>query len=103
MVEKIRIDTVRILRRGRLPLKPNQEIDLFGFADRASHSLFSVDYEPEKGFPAAYVKVNKDRIFFTVFKTGTVMIMGNAPLSKQEAALKLLWSYFLRNCLVEKP
>ena len=95
----IHVQTVRVLRRARLPVG-NKEIDLYKAFNDLKECGFELRYEPACGINALYVKVGG--MAFRVFSNGTVMVFGTLPAKKQEAILIFFWKQHLKQFLLNR-
>lgn len=92
----IQVETVRVLRRAKLPVG-NKEIDLYKAFNDLKGCGFELRYDPSSGIKALYVKVGG--MAFFVYSNGTVMIYGNLPIKKQEEILVFFWKQHLKQFL----
>ena len=104
--------SVKKIRRARLPLKKNQEIDLIKLFNELGHTSFETSYEPLQGLPGLLVKVPcrpvltfckkpvNPRISFYVFRKGTLTIYGMLPNSEIEDIINSFWKNYFKKCVV---
>lgn len=92
-MSKVQIETVRVLRRARLPIHKDDEINLHKAFNDLKQCDFELRYDPNSGIKALYVKIGG--MSFRVFSNGTVMIFGTLPIKKQEEILIFFWKQHL--------
>ena len=92
--------SVRKLRKAMLPIPNKRELDLISAFEDLKNT-FDVKYDPATGIQGMHIKIG--RASYLIYRTGTVMIMGNISLKKEREILTLVWKQHLKPHIIAKP